>query len=627
MRLPGWACCRLPDGRAAAWVLRVLLVWGCLLPAVRAEVMALHAAYVSTTVAGVHEAREATLPYHWDRKHHNRSGHAIFDVPFTMADGFDGPYALYVARVGNRAEIWLNGALLSRYGDLQAASRADFAKAPQYILIPAQLLKKENLFRIVIYADGGRRGGLSTLLVGSEAEVRNVFDVAQRWRVTSSIAVAVFSLMVGVMALMLWLTQSYRSQMTGLMRDGLYLSAALAELSWVVRLGDAALVQPPLSWPWWSVVQTVAYAGWICGAALFCHHVAGWHQHASMRWVRAVLWGLLLTAGPAAYWSQTRHEALYLTAWFGVASLLFVVYGSVYFMAAVRSPAMARLLVATAGLLNVMAGVRDWLVIRASDGFDVASWIRYSSVLFGLALGYIVLTRFRQASMQARDLMDNMADKVLEKERALAASYLQLEQLAREQERSAERTRILRDMHDGVGAHISSAIRQLQSGKASQAELLQTMRDSLDQLKLSIDAMHLPPGDVTALLANLRYRLEPRFKASDIEFQWDVDLLEPLAGLDDNVMRQLQFMVFEALSNVLQHAHASVLRIELKGLPDGGVQLSVADNGVGFDPARVRQRGLGSLRERAAAIGARLTVRSEPGQTVVEIGLGGGPAG
>jgi len=185
----------------------------------------------------------------------------------------------------------------------------------------------------------------------------------------------------------------------------------------------------------------------------------------------------------------------------------------------------------------------------------------------------------------------------------------------------AERTRILRDMHDGVGSHISTAIRQLESGRATHSEVLHTLRDALDQLKLSIDAMNLLPGDITALLANLRYRLEPRFKASDIELQWDVDLLPSLARLDDKAMRQLQFMVFEALSNVLQHAHATQLRIELRSTPQGGAQLRVIDNGCGFEPDRVARRGLSSLRERAAAIDAGLVIASKPGNTVVEVVL------
>jgi signal transduction histidine kinase len=611
----------MPEGVGAAFVLRVLLVWLCMLPAAQAELLELRATHVSTTVDGVVEQRDTSLPYYWDRQHQNRPGAATFEVPFALQGRPNAPYGVYFSRLGNTAEIWLNGILLSRLGDIQTADMADYAKAPQYVLIPAQLLQKDNMFRITLHADGGRRGGLSTVTVGPEDAVRDIYTQAYRWRVTGSLAVVVFSLVMSVMALVLWMMQSAQGKSSGFVRDGLYLSAGVAELCWVIRQSDVALVLPPLSWPWWSVLQTVAYAGWICCAGLFCHHVAGWHWHASMRWVRAVLWGLFLTSAPVAYWAQTRYQQLYLTAWLGFASLLFIGYGLFYFGAAIRRPNTERVLVATAGLLNVLVGMRDWLVIRLSNEFEETQLIRFSSVLFGLALGYIVVTRFREASAQASDLMANMASKVIEKEQALAASYQQLEQLAREQERTAERTRILRDMHDGVGSHISAAIRQLQSGKASNEQMLQTLRESLDQLKLSIDAMNLPAGDITALLANLRYRLEPRFKASDIEFRWEVDLLAPMARLDDKAMRHLQFMVFEALSNVLQHAHASELRIELRGTPGGGARLRLIDNGRGFDPQRVNRQGLTSLRERAAAIGAHLGVSSEPGCTVVEIVL------
>ena len=45
----------------------------------------------------------------------------------------------------------------------------------------------------------------------------------------------------------------------------------------------------------------------------------------------------------------------------------------------------------------------------------------------------------------------------------------------------------------------------------------------------SLDAMHLSPGDNTALLANLRYRLEPCLKACGIELDWAVDAPGPVA--------------------------------------------------------------------------------------------------
>ena len=195
----------------------------------------------------------------------------------------------------------------------------------------------------------------------------------------------------------------------------------------------------------------------------------------------------------------------------------------------------------------------------------------------------------------------------------------------KEHQRQLERTRILRDMHDGVGSHISAAIRQLQSPTVNHDAVLLTLRDSLDQLKLSIDALNLPPGDVSALLANLRYRLEARFNAMGMTLEWAVSPLPVLPSLGASAMRQLQFIFFAALSNVMQHAEASLLRMEATPMPAQAgsdsptIRIRVCDNGRGFDPSSVRRKGLVSMEGRAQAIGAQLAVHSQPGSTVVEI--------
>jgi signal transduction histidine kinase len=266
-------------------------------------------------------------------------------------------------------------------------------------------------------------------------------------------------------------------------------------------------------------------------------------------------------------------------------------------------------------------GLRDMVIYRFEGTYGPTTiWLRYSSALFGLALGGIVVMRFRAANAAVRGLLGNLSAQVRAKEDELRRSYTQLEQLARQQERAAERSRILRDMHDGVGAHLSAAIRQLQSGRGERGEVLATLRDALEQLKLSIDAMNLPPGDINALLAGLRYRLEPRFAASDLRLEWEVDELEPIPRLDPAAMRQLQFMVFEALSNVLQHARARVLRIEARRDGDAA-RVRIVDDGCGFDVQSRARKGLQAMRDRAAAIGAQLRLESAPGRTVVEIAL------
>ena len=113
-------------------------------------------------------------------------------------------------------------------------------------------------------------------------------------------------------------------------------------------------------------------------------------------------------------------------------------------------------------------------------------------------------------------------------------------------------------------------------------------------------------------------RLEPRLKACGIELEWAVEQLAPLARLDAGAMRQLQFMLFEAISNVMQHARASRLRIEAQQTVPG-VRIVVVDNGCGFDATQTPRRGLRLMQERATAIGAQLQMHSRAGQTGIEI--------
>lgn len=600
----------------------LLLLAACgLAPLAQAmAVVELDRAQALVSEAGPPAFAQVQLPYHWDRLHRGRAGTAEFHLAFAAAAHEVEPHGLYIPRIGNRAEVWLNGTLLAELGDVGETNTSDFKKSPQYIPVPPGMLLAQNQLMVRISADIGRRAGLSPVFVGPAAAVYPLYRDDFQRRVLTSLVIVVFGLLIAALALVLWLTQTDLTADGRTARDNLYLAAAAAELFWALRIGDVAIEHPPLPWPAWSVVLTAAFAGWICCVALFCHRIAGWHQNPRMRLFR---WGLGVLFGSSlvASWLATSlGEPLYMTVWLAVANLFAVGYALFYFGAAWRKPQPFQRLVAIAGAVNVAMGVRDWVFIRVSGTYLDSTWIRYSSVLFGLALAYIVLSRFRDARAQARDLMANLQQRVREREAELATSYQALEQLAREQERQRERASILRDLHDGVGAHISAAIRQLRAGRADDGVLMQTLTDSLDHLKLTVDSLNTPPGDVAALLASMRYRLDPKFAASGIALQWCVDALEPIPRLDALATRSLQFMLYEALSNVLQHAEASTLQIEA-GQDRRETVVRVVDNGNGFDTRQAARKGLLSMRERAAALGATLAICSEPGRTEVEIRL------
>ncbi len=590
------------------------------------------------TVGGASELSLVALPYHWDRVHRGAGGEAMFEVAFELPGEPSVPYAALLPRVGNRYEIWLNGTLLSRSGELGAAGSADYAKAPRYVPIPPQILQKNNLLRIHLDVDGGRRGGLGAVTVGTEQSIRALYGASYRWRVAGALVVLIVMLLVGAVAAALWLTQqgtatsistsvlqSNRSQNNHTQRDRMYAFAAIGALCWALRLSNFLIANPPLAWPAWGVLMTVALTGAIVYIVLFAIYVAQWQQHRWAVWFERSAPLLLLLSALLSAWGYHSQQLQWITLWFGLTTLSSTIFTVAYIASAVRSPLRAQWLLAASMAVNLLLNIYDLYIYRISQALVDNPLSYYTSVLYGLTMFYIVVTRFRAASAQARELLHTLEQRIADKETQLATSYQQLEVLAREQERSAERTRILRDMHDGVGSHISAAIRQLQSGKATDGQVLTTLRDSLDQLKLSIDSMHLVPGDVTALLANMRYRLEPRFVSSGIAFQWDVDLLPTIARLDHSALRQLQYMAFEALSNVLQHSHAHTLRIEARALDDATsantAVVRFIDDGKGFDTQATTTRGLASMRERAHAIGAQLVLNSAPGRTVVEIYL------
>jgi signal transduction histidine kinase len=603
------------------------------------EVLVLDQASVKIYLEGIKDETdqriEVKLPYHWDKMHQARSGLADFELAFQLPAEPTSLYALFLPRLGNRFELWINDVLISRSAGMGSegaldALHWDFGKTPRYFAIPPSLLKKSNVLRIRLEADGGRRAGLTAALIGSEPVIRKAYERAYLFRISSAIAVVTLMLVLAALNTSLWLTQSTQrlgegasphAGQTGF-RDPVYGYTVIATAAWSLRLGDHLIERSPLPWPAWGVVTGLALGTCLlCIYALLICLAQAQNQIWAQRYLKNLPYLIAASVAASAGALYLRWPWL-LSAWYVFLWLLGAAMVVWFVARTLRQGDINMRLMSCALLLNLTATASDLWRFRLGTDLNDNSWASMASATYAFALYYIVITRFRSASVQARELTQNLQARVAEREAALALSYNKLEALSREQERTLERTRILRDLHDGVGAHISAAIWQVQSGQSNTSQLLQTLRDSQDQLKLSIDSMQLQAGDVTVLLANLRYRLGSRLESGGLQLHWEVDDLPILPQLDHSAMQHLQYMLFEALSNVLQHAGATVLKVQASLVKDR-VKISVIDNGRGLDAAQP-SRGLAMMRDRAKAIGADLAIESTDGQTAVRIGLATG---
>lgn len=207
---------------------------------------------------------------------------------------------------------------------------------------------------------------------------------------------------------------------------------------------------------------------------------------------------------------------------------------------------------------------------------------------------------------------------------AIALVNARLYERSRELSIVEERNRIARELHDSVTqklfslrltADAASALLGKDPDRAA-AELGTVRRlaaEATDELRAIVDGSR--PVDLTGdeLDVALRKQVEllDRVHEPAVRFVGTC-----VSRLTDERQEAVYRIAQEAMHNALRHAEASRVDVDLLQR-NGFVELEVRDDGRGFDPLAAgestRRLGLASMRERARAVGGRLTVTSNPG--------------
>jgi signal transduction histidine kinase len=186
-----------------------------------------------------------------------------------------------------------------------------------------------------------------------------------------------------------------------------------------------------------------------------------------------------------------------------------------------------------------------------------------------------------------------------------------------------ERALLARDLHDDVTQRL--AVLAIDVGRAelasegrAHAETMRAVREALVRLSEDIHSLayQLHPSvlDELGLAEALRAECERRARHSRVALSIDVDQAPAAVGRDEALC--LFRVAQEALGNVIRHAHARAVNVVLRGM-DGGLLLSVRDDGVGFDPESPREGrslGLASMRERLRLVDGTLDIESARGR-------------
>jgi signal transduction histidine kinase len=215
--------------------------------------------------------------------------------------------------------------------------------------------------------------------------------------------------------------------------------------------------------------------------------------------------------------------------------------------------------------------------------------------------------------------------EAIARQAALALHHNRLVERSRIEERRKatleERNRLARDIHDNLAQGFGAILMQLQAAQRDAAALPSSVAATLNvavdlarthmiEARRSVGTLRPNVGDAEEIAIALK-RIADRAQlstATPIETAFD-----PLPRYGDVVEREIIGIAQEALTNAVRHARARRITMRASTIRSLGLRLSIADDGRGI----VREKtspgfGMTSMQERAARIGASLTIVTAP---------------
>ncbi len=240
--------------------------------------------------------------------------------------------------------------------------------------------------------------------------------------------------------------------------------------------------------------------------------------------------------------------------------------------------------------------------------------------------GALAFTYLRRRSLE--DTQIRIA-RAFADQAALAIENARLRARVEETAVEAERTRLARDLHDGVTQSLFAAslkaealadmLDDRETALSAVEELRRLTRGSLAGMRTMLLEMRADALQRTPLPELLRHLVEA--SAGRIGADVKLNVEGRRRQLPPDAQSALYRIAQEALNNVARHAKAGQAWVDLR-LSEEAVRLQIGDDGRGFEPGGELPGhfGLQNMRERAEAIGGRFGIVSGPGHgTVVSV--------
>ena len=562
-----------------------------------------------------HTSRPVNLPHNWARtKDGAGTGQYSITLEKSIFADTKEEILLFVPRFTYRLEVWLNGRMLTTSAvtpSIETIARNTSMLIPLYHALWSE--GKNNL-ELRLEARSNVSGFLDALFIGPDTALRPAHEKRRLLFIWLPVVMAALSLGMATILIVFWWWRDGEDAY-GLMAIALIFDACLAlnylpvslwfdpqiHMAWhAIPVLEAALILLAIrqmlglriGWRWALLAPGAVLPSlvWIVGIPFFIK---------SMVLVGTPLIGLLVAYISWIGLRAALREGNTLGLWLSLATSVILLYQAIDMMV----------------MMNVL-GERRILLARSVYP------------LFTSVLAAFMILRFVTFLNQADNFALTLKQRVSETEQALRASFARDQAHLQATALAAERSRLMRDLHDGVGGQLVSIVASAERLDADPRAIGDAARMALRDMRLVIDAMDDVGGELMLVLATWRERAETQLRSMDIRLHWVIENetglptfegLRPIHVL--NILRLLE----EAITNVIKHSGATRVELRLKTVKDqSGAMFGcilLKDDGKGGVAPHSNGRGLANMGQRAAAVNAALTFSSDESGTLVRLDI------
>ena len=460
---------------------------------------------------------------------------------------------LLMTRAGLNVQVFLDQEWIYGQSFLERPM-AQTWNTPQLVQFSRSRLDTAKYIRIKLFAFAGDHTLLEPIYLGEHDRLKSLYSRFRFFQNQLTLSISVATSVLLVVSLLLWIASG---------RENSYLIAIATSLSLIVACQNYFVVNTFLTH---TMLQAVTHTSldWLgVFVAMWIMNIKGLHSGFSRL---LFLWGFFSTLVnimvPGIYRVPFVEWLHYVSIGIVVLVLLAPVNSDRANSAEVFTTRMTGVIGCSLCLIDMVVQARLLQVP------GLPRFVPITFFLIFISNNVILLNRFARTYKIARRSQEELESIVAKREADLDRYHAQNTILESQQARSEERERIMRDLHDGMGGHLVSALavakQETRLDDRSQNNITDSLQTALVEMRMLITNSANEYHDLGEALGSLRATIEPLLKNAGVELHWRLDPFGKMPILTVSERMHVVRIMQECFTNVIKHSNASSVTVSTR---------------------------------------------------------------